>query len=117
MTMEVSEDVTSEKDVTAPNKLVMSEIPLGDISLTKERYDRNLVDCLLDINEGLQASETLIDVVTHATIDSLSCWALTVPNPRYIPHILKKKHMKSADDSAITYHPMLSTGTCSDSKF
>ena len=115
--MEGSEDVTSEEDVTTPNELVMSEIPSGDIYLTEERYDRNLVDCLLDIDEGLQASETLIDVVTQATIDSLSCWALTVPNPRYIPHVPKKKHARSADDSAITYHPMLSTGTRSDSKF
>ena len=105
--MEASDEATSEEDVLAEE--VLSEVPCGDIYLTDERYDRNLVDTLLNIDQELHDNETLLDVITPATTESLSPWALTVPNPKFIPHVPKKKHAKSADDSQHSYRPVLST--------
>ena len=109
--MEATDEATSEEDVLAlsSDNVVLSEVPCGDIYLTDERCDRNLVDSLLNIDQELHDKETLLDVLTPATAESLSPWALTVPNPKFIPHVPKKKHAKSADDSIHSCHPALNT--------
>ena len=111
MTMEANDEATSEEDVLAlsSDQVVLSELPCGDIYLTDERYDRNLVDSLLKIDQELHDNETLLDVLTAATTEFLSPWALTVPNPKFIPHVPKKKHAKSADNSIHSYHPAVNT--------
>ena len=106
------EEVTSEEDVDPIRERVdrvLREAPYGDGYLTKERGDRNLVDSLLNVDQELHENETLLDSLTSAAVESLTPWALTVPNPKLIPHVPKKKHAKSADNSSLSYHPVLNT--------
>lgn len=89
------EEEEEETDESSP--------PSGSDRLTDQKSERGLTKSLLDCDDNFYSNETFLEVMTVPESESMSPWALMVPNPTFNPTVPKKKPTKTQDDSVVPY--------------
>ncbi len=113
MTMDCSSgNVTSEDEVPPPtSERALHEMPSGDSFLTEAEYDRELVECLINLGQALQDSETFLTVMNPTQTETLTPWSMMGPNPKFTSHVSRKKQPKNVEETITPYVPPASRGS------
>ncbi len=102
MTMD-SDDPDETTSTSSEEETDESSPPSGSDRLTDQKSERGLTKSLLDCDESFYSNETFLEVMTVPESESMSPWALMVPNPTFNPTVPKKKPTKTQDDSVVPY--------------